>query len=161
MFCWAYLSFLFFLFLGKCKLHHLVLINKCITHLHNTYNAKCIPSSLTQWLLTAEQKSMYNAVASSSPLFKVSFLPRHPGTLHPALRSRRRAARVWRVNASCHTSLSKHVKGSLIPLLAQFAPVRLSWCASRFFLDFRRGLLTWNQREASQCLLGVPGRNKR
>lgn len=55
--------------------------------------------------------------------------------------------RVWRVNTSCHPSLSKHVKGSLMWLLALFAPACLSLCASRCFLDFRRGLLTWNQRE--------------
>lgn len=52
--------------------------------------------------------------------------------------------------SSCHTSLSKCVKGSLICLLALFASACMSSCASRCFLDFRRGLLTWNQRETSQ-----------
>lgn len=83
--------------------------------------------------------------------FKVSFLPRHSFLLCEEADGEQ----LWfegRIYPGACTSLSKRVKSSLIRVLTLFA---VSWCASRCFLDFRRGLLTWNQRKASQFFFSV------
>ena len=56
-----------------------------------------------------------------------------------------RAGLVWKVNISCHSSLSKHVKGSLIWVLVLLAPSWMSRCASRCACWISGGgVLTWN-----------------
>lgn len=60
------------------------------------------------WLPNRRQCIMQQHHHHNEHTFKLSFLPRCPETLLPALPwSRRRAGLVWRVNISCNTLLSK------------------------------------------------------